>query len=162
MLVLLVLWLARTSLPRHQPLCINEVTAHHARRPGAVLHHMTHPERLRMARRTHTGGPAQHFRDFRDSLRAQKPPSLLSFPSRISRTRAATDARSALACAQPPSNSHPRSSSGAAPAPWPADRQALRHHRPQLARRATQEFRKSARACARINNWYSLRLASLV
>ena len=54
-----------------------------------------------------------------------------------------------------------RSSSGAAPVPWPADRQALRHHRPQLARRATQESRKSARACARINNWYSFRLASL-
>ena len=51
LLVLLVLWLARTSLPRHQPLCINEVTAHHARLSVAVLHHMTHPERLRCASR---------------------------------------------------------------------------------------------------------------
>ena len=110
--------------------------------------------KVELSRLTGCGG-------FRDSSRAQKPPSLLSFPSRISRTRAPTDPRSALACAQPPSTPHPRSSSGAAPVPWPADRQALRHHRPQLARRATQESRKSARACARINNWYSLRLASL-
>ena len=56
--------LARTSLPHHQPLCINQVTAQHARRRGAVLHHMSHPERLRWASRSRRGAAGPQIRGF--------------------------------------------------------------------------------------------------
>ena len=56
--------LARTSLPHPQPLCINQVTAQHARRRGAVLHHMPHPERLRWASRSRRGAAGPQIRGF--------------------------------------------------------------------------------------------------
>ena len=38
LLVLLVLWLARTSLPRHQPHSLNQSAEDHARRQSPILH----------------------------------------------------------------------------------------------------------------------------
>ena len=51
LLVLLVLWLARTSLPRHQPHSLNQSAEDHARRRSSVLHVERQPERLRWASR---------------------------------------------------------------------------------------------------------------
>ena len=56
--------LARTSLPRRPPLCLNEPTAHHARRRGAVLHHIPHPARLRWASRSRRGAAGPQIRGF--------------------------------------------------------------------------------------------------
>ena len=61
---------ARTSLPHPQPLCINQVTAHHARLCGAVLHHMPHPERLRWASRSRRGAAGPQIVRFGTRKRA--------------------------------------------------------------------------------------------
>lgn len=51
LLVLLVLWVARASLPRHQPHSLNQSAEDHARRQRSVLHVERQPERLRWASR---------------------------------------------------------------------------------------------------------------
>eukprot|EP01043_Picozoa_sp_COSAG02_P012957 COSAG02_NODE_510_length_20863_cov_139.455233_19_plen_190_part_00 len=77
---------ARTSLPHPQPLCINQVTAHHARLCGAFLHHMPHPERLRWASRSRRGAAGPQIRGFgtrKGALSARRDAPLSRFFSRM-------------------------------------------------------------------------------
>jgi len=86
LLVLLVLWLARTSLPRHQPHSLNQSAEDHARRRGAVLHHIPHLERLRWASRLRRGAAGPQIRGFgtrKGALSARRDAPLSRFFSRM-------------------------------------------------------------------------------
>ena len=107
--------LARTSLARHQPQNLNEVTAHHARLHCSFLHHMSHPERLRYEQSAKTGAVARKIRTFEAGLTSPTTRGARRFPLSISRTAAALPFWSALTCVEAPSSADCTGRSGAAP-----------------------------------------------
>ena len=124
--------LARTSLSHRQPLCLNQVTAHHARRRSAVLQHMQGSDGVRYEQSAKTGVAARIFRGFEAGLTSPAPRGARRFPLSISRTAAALPFRSALTCAQALSTRGCVGRSGAAPRTYSAHHQGLRHHQPHL------------------------------
>jgi hypothetical protein len=125
--------LARTSLARHQPQNLNEVTAHHARLHCSFLHHMQGAEAPRWAARAQTDRVCRDFVIFGRSSPCEERLALASPSSSFSRTRAPLHPLSALDGAQGPVDRARTDSSGPGPAPCSARILFACHHHPHLA-----------------------------